>query len=313
MKVLVTGSVGFVGKNLCPYLQNHNIEVVGLDKDSNGKPDENFLQHQLGSWSGFNLSQFLDYHQISSIIHLASESHVDRSISGPKAFIDNNVLGTLELFEAVKNARNEVPIILFSTDEVGACLESGAFLEKGQPFKCGSVYSASKGAQELLAQAYINTHGLQIITTRCVNIFGAHQASEKFIPTVIRKALYDESIPIYGNGMQERQWVHVDHVCKILNELAVSTCIPPESVLHITGTHEFPNNLLAHTILSLLNKPSSLIQYVSDRLGHDVRYALGKSEETDRFGLPEYDPGNFMDDLKRTVSWYEKQFSEGVL
>lgn len=305
MKVLVTGSCGFVGKNLVQHLRNNQIEVIGLDKDVSVHNEEN-ISYRLGSYQR-NVSDLLEAHSVESIIHLASESHVDRSITGPKEFVENNIVGTFELFDAVRLLKREIPIILFSTDEVGACLETGSFYEKGQTLKCGSVYSASKGAQELLAQAYSNTYDLQVITTRCVNIFGPHQAAEKFIPTVIRKALADQPIPVYGNGLQLRQWVSVQHVCQFLNELAVSSCIPGDSVLHITGTHEVPNILMAHTILNFLNKPSSLIQHTTDRLGHDVRYSLGRSEETDRFGFKSYDTDKFMLDLKETVFWYVNQ------
>jgi dTDP-glucose 4,6-dehydratase len=303
MKVLVTGSEGFVGKNLVEHLKKNQLEVVGLDKNADYNRSDFY---RLGS---FDVDPEELLRGSDAVIHLASESHVDRSIDGPRVFVENNVLGTLELFQAVKNYKPDIPIILFSTDEVGACLDRGWYVEKGQAFHCGSVYSATKGAQELLAQAYSNTHNLHIITTRCVNIFGKHQADEKFIPTVVKNALLDQQIPIYGSGLQLRQWVSVEHVCQFLNDLVVSTCIPPESVLHITGTHEVPNILMAHTILNFLNKPSSLIQHVTDRLGHDTRYSLGRTEETDRFGFAVYDKENFMSDLKETVFWYSNQFS----
>lgn len=305
MKVLVTGSSGFIGKNLVEHLEKNQITVACLDKDV-FHHHENHINYRLGSYQR-DLSSMLHDLQLDAIIHLASESHVDRSITGPREFAENNFLGTLELFEAVRILKTEIPVILFSTDEVGACLETGSYPERGKPFKIGSVYSATKGAQELLAQAYSNTHGLSLITTRCVNVFGPQQSDEKFIPTVVKKALTDQKIPIYGSGMQLRQWVSVQHVCQFLNELVVSTCIPPDSVLHITGTHEVPNILMAHTILNFLNKPSSLIQHVEDRLGHDVRYSLARTDDTDVFGFKVYDQDDFMQDLHDTVLFYAKQ------
>lgn len=314
LKVLVTGSSGFVGQNLVIDLVEKGFDVVALDKDpSNVKlPKVTYVSYRLGSHDPVGLEDFKSKTVgVNCILHLAAESHVDRSISGPLPFVENNIIGTLELFELARDLSHLNQIVLFSTDEVGACLEQGSFYEKGQAFKCGSVYSASKGAQELLAQAYVNTYNLPIITTRCVNIFGPNQADEKLIPTVIRKALNNEKIPVYGSGMQMRQWVSVSHVVDMLNQLAISTCIPPNSVIHITGTHEIYNIVLVHTILNLLDKPSSLIEHTRDRLGHDVRYSLGKSEETDRFGLSEYAQDRFMEDLDFTVRWYKSHYVGG--
>jgi dTDP-glucose 4,6-dehydratase len=300
LRVLVTGSAGFVGKNLVQHLKANQVDVKGLDFREGQD-----ITYYLGS--GEDLKTVLE--PFETIIHLASESHVDRSITGPEIFIDSNVKGTLELFEAARQSKNIRQVILFSTDEVGGSLKQGSFREIGDPLHCGSVYSATKGAQELLAQAYLNTFNLPIITTRCVNIFGPYQAKEKFIPTIIDNALKDQSIPIYGSGMQKRQWVHVSHVCRFLNEICVSNMVPPGMVLHITGTKEIPNIFLAHTILNLLNKPASLISHVQDRLGHDERYSLDRTEDTDRFMLSlRYNEEDFLPDLKETILHYKKIF-----
>lgn len=296
-RVLITGSSGFVGKNLVPYMQERQWKVVGLDQE--GEPD---LLYRLGSWS--NHDQLKEaVMNVDVIVHLASQSHVDRSISGPKQFADDNVTGTLELFEAAKGKR----VLLFSTDEVGACLERGEFYETFE-YKCGSVYSATKASQEVLAQAYIKTHGSEIVTTRCVNIFGPHQHDEKFIPTVCRHAIHDKPIPIYGSGMQMRQWVSVEKVCETVTEIVASNYVPPGTVIHIPGTGEIPNILLAHMILSHLGRPASLISHVQDRLGHDVRYALGVKSTLD-FGFSLYDPTRFPEDLKKTVQHYQERYS----
>lgn len=295
MKVLVTGSQGFVGQNLLPYLKERHLDVVGLDKEAGAD-----IQYCLGSFGTINH----DLSEIETVIHLASESHVDRSISNPRPFIDHNVAGTLELFQICKDLPNIKSIILFSTDEVGACMEEGSMFEHFC-FDVGSVYSATKGAQELLAQAYIKTFNLPVIITRCVNIFGSKQADEKLIPTICRHAIRDLPVPIYGSGFQERQWVHVDHVCDYLNYLCVSPFVPPKTVLHITGTRGIYNTMLARAILNLLGKPSSLISHVEDRKGHDARYSLGRSHKTDDFGCPEYDERLFMSDLEKTVSYYK--------
>ncbi len=303
MNILVTGSSGFVGKNLCPHLAKNGFTVYGLDYEES--PDfqgAEFFQYRLGSQMFDLLRTWMTEKKITTVIHLASESHVDRSIAGPMPFVTNNVAGTLELFEACRLAVTE-KVILFSTDEVGACLEEGSYTEHGMPFKCGSVYSATKAAQEVLAQAYSKTYNMEIITTRCVNIFGPHQRAEKFIPKVIKNALDSKPIPIYGAGMQLRQWVSVQHVCDVLNFLAASSHIPGDAVLHITGTREIPNIVLAHTLLSILGVPG-IIEHVEDRLGHDERYALARTAHTEAFGLPLYDTSEFMSDLKKTVDYY---------
>lgn len=294
MKVVVTGSSGFVGTNLCQRLKANNWDVVGIDYASSDL--NKFIRYRLGS------GNYIVKEQITAInpdvvIHLASESHVDRSISGPDTFIENNVVGTLELFEIFKNTQTR--IVLMSTDEVGACLESGSFFENGQPFHCGSVYSASKGAQELLAQAYIKTFGMQIVTVRCVNIFGGNQSFEKFIPKCVFNVVAGLPIPVYGSGMQCRQWVPVQSVCDSLEFIASSTHIPHGSVLHLGGTTDIPNVLIANSVMARLRRGE--IEHIADRPGHDERYRLGVSSDTLDFGVPQYDPVNFIHDLGAAI------------
>lgn len=298
MRVLVTGASGFIGQNLIKQLKTNQVDVQGLDcvKGAN-------ITYRLGSFEQ-NIKNILEPFQ--TVVHLASESDVDRSLVSPKAFVDNNVKGTLELLEGIKVSKQISQVVLLSTDEVGGSLKKDSFRETGDPLHCGNLYSATKGAQELLAQAYLNTYNLPIIITRCVNVFGPHQAKEKFIPTIVERALKNEKIQIFGSGMQKRQWVHVSHVCRFLNEIAVSNMIPPGSVLHITGTKEIANILLAHTILNILDKPASLISHVNDRPGHDERYSLDRTEDTDRFMLSlKYNEEDFLPDLKETVLHYK--------
>ena len=170
---------------------------------------------------------------------------------------------------------------------------------------CGSVYSASKGAQELLAQAYIKTYNLPIFPTRCVNIFGPYQATEKLIPKIISSCMEDKKIPIYGSGYQTREWVHVDHVCEVISWLLMNSIIPHGTALHITGTKEIPNIFLANYISSLFGK-THLIEHVTDRLGHDERYALGKGDAEILWDMPTY-KNRFSEDLLKTIDWYKER------
>lgn len=319
MRVLITGSSGFIGKNLCLHLRENKFWVRGLDmyapQDLSHVDD--FIQYRLGDYKkNYNTSLRDAVADVDLVIHLASQSHVDNSIRGPKVFIDDNVHGTLELYESCLDLDRKKPlsnikrIIQFSTDEVGACLDEGSFFENG-PFNCGSVYSASKAAQECLAQAYAKTFNLPILTTRCVNVFGKHQANEKLIPTIIKRALSGQKIPIYGSGYQTREWVSVDHVCEYLNTLVLANFIPDGTTVHITGTREMPNIVMANLILGMLGVSHSQISHVEDRMGHDERYSLGRSDSTDHWDLPTYKNENkFMSDLISTVEWYKNNFNQ---
>jgi dTDP-glucose 4,6-dehydratase len=304
MRVLVTGSAGFVGKRLLSLLQDSSFEVVGLDYVMPHSSPKNHVLYRLGSfeYEPNHLSGLIG--EVDAIINLAAESHVDRSISGPKQFIDNNVMGCLEILEACRYIKPKM-FLHFSTDEVGACLDVGQMMEKS-PFHTGSVYSASKAAQEHLCQAYAKTHGLNLLITRCVNIFGEGQADEKFIPMICNKVISGEPITIYGNGYQERQWVYVDHVCEMVRDIVSSTFVPPGAIFHITGTKEIPNLVMAHLVSSLLGCGSPKISHIEDRLGHDVRYSLG-SEVAEHYGFSQYASKNsFISDLKKTVLSYSK-------
>ncbi|MBK9390459.1 MAG: NAD-dependent epimerase/dehydratase family protein [Bacteroidetes bacterium] len=323
MTVLVTGSSGFIGQNLCRYLKERNFKVIGLDAfrpnqkiykhhfltfkpESTDYVDE-FIEYRLGTTAKKEvLSEVLG--RVNWVIHLAAQSHVDTSINDPMVFAKDNFAGTIELFEEIKNLQQMPRVILFSTDEVGACLHEGEFYEDGK-FVTGSVYSASKAAQEHAATAYIKKYNMPIYITRCVNVFGPGQAYEKFLPRIIINALEDKKVPIYGSGYQQRQWVYVDHVCEFLNVMLLANYMPHGKAVHITGTKEIPNILLARLVLGILNKPQSLVEHVRDRLGHDERYALGRTEETDQWSLPEY-AGPFDQDLMRTIEWYVGQYRE---
>lgn len=300
MKILVTGSSGFVGKNLVPHLKANHFDVLTLDAVSNDLFETNF-EYKLGTFSPITM-EMIEKSGAQSIIHLAAQSHVDRAISGPRKFVDDNVNGTIELFEVARKMELQ-NIILFSTDEVGGSVEEGSFFEN-DPMKPENTYAATKAMQEHLAQSYVKAYDLPIVITRCANIFGKHQADEKFMPTVIRNALADKPIPVYGNGKQIREWVPVEFVCEFIHFLAQASFVPPMSRLHITSSETGIQNLhLVYMVLAILGKPTSLVSFVSDRPGHDVRYSLGRSNATDMYGLPNNER-NFMKDLEETINWY---------
>ena len=329
MTVLVTGSSGFVGKNLTKKLKNLGWNVIGLDYVDDLPIDsipsqefvkswldqygiDGFLKYRLGSYESKQITDSVieKLQGVTHIVHLASQSHVDRSIQSPSQFIKDNVDGTLELFEMCRSLPNLKEIILFSTDEVVACLDEGEATEKTL-MNCGSVYSASKGAQELLAQSYIKMYNLPIHITRCVNIFGPHQSDEKLIPKIISSCLKDQKIPIYGSGYQTREWVYVDHVCEVISWLLINTIIPSGTILHITGTKEIPNIFLANYISSMLQK-SHLIEHVTDRVGHDERYALASGDASLIWDMPKYQ-NTFVDDITKTITWYKEKYGSSAI
>lgn len=316
--VLVTGSSGFIGKNLTRYLKSNHFQVIGLDYQLPCQPSSLDKESMTTMLSKFGLDGFIKYRLgensedvreavlekmqgVQYVVHLASQSHVDRSISSPKQFIDDNVGGTLELFELCRHLPELKRIVHFGTDEVVACIPEGSVKEDAL-FKCGSVYSASKGAQELLVQAYLNTYNLPIVISRCVNVFGPEQATEKFIPKTIWSAINDREVQVYGSGYQTREWVYVDHVCDVVNWLMQNPIIPDGKILHITGTKEYPNLVLANLILGKLGK-TGLIKHVGDRLGHDTRYALDPGDAFIIWDMPKYS-GKFLEDLDKTINWY---------
>jgi dTDP-glucose 4,6-dehydratase len=240
-----------------------------------------------------------------AIVHLAAESHVDRSIMGPSVFVETNVKGTLTLLEACRaelGARSRpFRFLHVSTDEVYGSLgpEDPPFCET-TPIACNSPYSASKAASDLLVRAYVETFGVPALITRCSNNYGPYQFPEKLIPLMITRALRDEPLPVYGDGLNVRDWLYVeDHAAalwRVLTGGAVGT------VYNIGGESEIPNIELVRRLLVLLGKPDSLIRFVTDRPGHDRRYAMDIGRLRSTLGwTPSRD---FAAGLAATVEWY---------
>jgi dTDP-glucose 4,6-dehydratase len=245
------------------------------------------------------IEQVIDEHAIDTIVNFAAESHVDRSIDGPRIFIETNVTGTLTLLQAARD-KNIDRFLQVSTDEVyGALGPEGKFTEQ-TPLSPNSPYSASKAGADHLVHAFGHTWGLNYNITRCSNNYGPYQFPEKLIPLMIHNALHDKELPVYGDGMQVRDWLYVyDHCTAIWRVLEQA---PPGEIYNIGGCNEKPNIEVIKLILARLGKPETLIRHVTDRLGHDRRYAIDASKIMNDLG---WRPSvTFEEGIVRTIDWY---------
>jgi dTDP-glucose 4,6-dehydratase len=310
MNVLVTGGCGFIGSNLVHHLRARqpDWQVVTFDKLTYAGNLENLValegdpRHHFVRGDVCN-RELLDYvlsaNRIEAVFHLAAESHVDRSILGPEVFVHTNIVGTQVLLAACK-AANIRRFVMVSTDEVyGSLGPTGAFTELS-PLQPSSPYSASKAAADLVALAYGHTFGLDIVVTRCSNNYGRYQFPEKLIPLMIVNALHDKPLPIYGDGGNVRDWLHVEDHCQAL--LMVFEKGRSGEVYNIGGGAERRNIDLVRELLKLLGKGEDLIRLVTDRPGHDRRYAIDASKIRNQLG---WQPAHtFEGGLTETVRWY---------
>ncbi|MCP1306887.1 dTDP-glucose 4,6-dehydratase [Paenibacillus tyrfis] len=308
--LFVTGGMGFIGSNFVRYwLQRHPKDrIVNYDlltyagqpanmADAAGLPNYRFVQGDVSDANA--VRRVLDEEAVDTVVHFAAESHVDRSIADPQAFVRTNVLGTGCLLEEARRA-GVSRFVHISTDEVyGALGEEGVFTET-TPLAPNSPYAASKAGSDLLARAYFETYGFPVIITRCSNNYGPYQYPEKLIPTIITRAMRDEPVPVYGDGLYVRDWLYVEDHCAAIDRV-VHQGIPGE-VYNIGGRSERTNLDIVRTILAELGKPESLIRFVPDRLGHDRRYAIDPAKIASRLGWKPQVP--LEEGLKRTVAWY---------
>jgi dTDP-glucose 4,6-dehydratase len=306
VRVLVTGGCGFIGSNLIRYLRDAHPQwtVVNLDKLTYAGNPENLagIDHVFVHGDICDralVERVLREHDIEAILHLAAESHVDRSIMTPEAFIRTNVLGTQVLLESAR-AANVGRFVLVSTDEVyGSLGPTGAFTEDS-PLKPSSPYSASKASADLLALAFQHTFGLEVIVTRSSNNYGRYQFPEKLIPLMIVNALDGKPLPVYGDGGHVRDWIHVEDHCRAL-VLALDRG-QPGRVYNIGGGTELSNLEIVRSLLAILGKPESLIRFVADRPGHDRRYAIDSTRLRSELG---WSPARgFALGLEDTARWY---------
>ncbi len=334
MTLLVTGGAGFIGSNFIPYFlaTHNNIKVVNLDKltyagelsnlvEVENHPSYTFIKGDICDRSVVD-TIFKDF-DIKGVIHFAAESHVDNSIEQPDEFIKTNVLGTFNVIDAAKKHWMNGPFNVkkgyeasrfhhISTDEVfGSLGEEGLFTEK-TPYAPNSPYSASKASSDFVVRSYFHTYGLNVVTTNCSNNYGPKQHDEKLIPTIIRKALNNEPIPIYGDGKNIRDWLYVLDHCNGI-DLAFKNGKAGE-VYNIGGNNERTNIYIAKTICKILDEMipktesySEQISFVKDRPGHDFRYAIdpSKIESELKWKADE----NFESGIKKTVIWYINKYS----
>jgi dTDP-glucose 4,6-dehydratase len=312
MRILVTGGCGFIGSNFIRYILQHykpatvtNVDVLtyaGNLANLDGVVEEHGERYEFFKADIANADQMdalMTEHQFYAVINFAAESHVDRSINSPENFIHTNVIGTSVLLNAAR--RHGVQrFIQISTDEVyGSLGESGKFIERS-PLDPSSPYSASKAGADLLALAHFKTYGQEVIITRCSNNYGPYQFPEKLIPLMIIKALRDEALPVYGDGLNVRDWIHVkDHCAAIVAALFEGK---PGAVYNFGGNSEMVNLEVVKLILKNVGKPESLISFVPDRLGHDRRYAIDSSfAQREVKWTPRR---NFEEGLAETIQWY---------
>lgn len=308
MKILVTGGAGFIGSNFIRYLLARHAadEVVNLDALKYSGNLETLADIADDPRYRFVHGDIADAEIVCEamqgaavVVNFAAESHVDRSIEDPEAFLHTNVDGTLVLLQAARRADVQC-FVQVSTDEVyGSLGPSGCFVESS-PLRPSSPYAASKAAADLLALSFWTTYHLPVVVTRCSNNFGPYQFPEKVIPLFVTNALADELLPLYGDGMNVRDWIYVEDHCAAL-DLVLRGGRPGE-IYNIGASSERSNREVTELILSILGKPLSLIRYVSDRPGHDRRYALDATKMRAEF---DWRPLHTFDDaLRRTVLWY---------
>ena len=324
-KVLVTGGAGFIGSNFIQYVLDKDQSIaliLNLDlltyagnlenlKSVERNPRYQFVQGDI--CDAKLVDQLFTEYEIDTVVHFAAESHVDRSITDPQIFLKTNILGTQVLLDAAKKHWNLHPedkhcreyqpgvkYLQVSTDEVyGALGKTGMFTET-TTLSPNSPYSASKASADLFVRAYHETFGLPVNITRCSNNYGPYQFPEKLIPLMIHNCMQDKKLPVYGDGMQIRDWLHVkDHCAAIYTVLQKGR---DGEIYNVGGNNEKANIEIVKLILHELEKPETLIEYVADRPGHDRRYAIDNTKITTQLGWsPTY---TFEQGIRETIQWY---------
>jgi dTDP-glucose 4,6-dehydratase len=312
MRLLVTGGCGFIGSNFIRFVLEHygpafvtNVDALtyaGNPANLAGVPEQYGERYEFVKADIANAAEMeaaFTRHQYYAVVNFAAESHVDRSIDSPENFIHTNVVGTSILLNAAR--RHQVRRFLqVSTDEVYGSLGAEGRFTETSPIQPSSPYSSSKASADLLALAHFHTYKQEVIVTRCSNNYGPYQFPEKLIPLMITNALNDQPLPVYGDGLNVRDWIHVEDHCSAV--FAALLQGEPGQVYNIGGDGELKNIDVVKLILAQLGKPESLISYVKDRPGHDRRYAIDSSKVHRTLGWkPRHRPEQ---GIRETVDWY---------
>ncbi|MEW7289542.1 dTDP-glucose 4,6-dehydratase [Aquimarina sp. 2304DJ70-9] len=332
--ILITGGAGFIGSNYINFKsKDYDLKLINLDKltyaadldniEENNNINYFFIKGDICDWN--LVKNIFAEHKINTVVHFAAESHVDNSISGPKEFVDTNIVGTFNLLQAayqtwmdgpnqIKSEFEYARFLHISTDEVyGTLGKTGLFTEE-TPYAPNSPYSASKASSDMLVRSYFHTYGLPVLTTNCSNNYGPRQHDEKLIPTIIRKALKEEEIPIYGDGKNIRDWLYVLDHCKGIDLVLKNGRLG--ETYNIGGKNERENIYIATKICEILdainprtnrNSYKDLITYVTDRPGHDFRYAIDASKIENELDWKAEE--NFETGIEKTIHWYLKKYN----
>lgn len=321
---MVTGGAGFIGSNFIKFMlkKYHSYKIINVDaltyagclenlKDVENQTNYKFIKADIRDKEAME-SIFMN-NDVSAVINFAAESHVDRSIEEPEVFLTTNVVGTQVLLDIAKKNwkvnpfdkycmeyKPNVKFVQISTDEVyGSLGETGMFIET-MPLLPNSPYSASKASADMIVRAYYETYGMPVNITRCSNNYGPHQYPEKLIPLMIRNCLKEIDLPVYGDGMQVRDWLHVMDHCAAVDKVLHSG--KDGDVYNVGGNNEMANIQIVKLIIKMLGKSESLIKHVEDRPGHDKRYAIDNTKICTELGwkpMCSFDRG-----IKETIQWY---------
>ena len=332
MTIIVTGGAGFIGSNYIHYMfqkYDNEIRIINVDKltyagnlenlkDIENRENYTFVKADICDSEA--IMKIFDENDIDRVVHFAAESHVDRSIRNPEVFVKTNVLGTLVMLNAAKSAwelpdgtfKPDKKFLHVSTDEVyGSLEEDGGFFYETTPYDPHSPYSASKASSDMLVKSYMDTYKFPANITNCSNNYGPYQFPEKLIPLMIANALNDKPLPVYGTGENVRDWLYVEDHCRAIDLIIHKGRVG--EVYNVGGHNEMTNIDIVKIICKELGKPESLITYVADRKGHDMRYAIDPTKIHNELGwLPET---KFADGIKKTIKWYldNKEWWETII